>query len=77
MVIESKEKMRARGIRSPDRAEALMLALSRPPQKYEYIPVRRSVSPTGGRPYEDEDRPRSRREQLEAVFGRLGRWRGF
>jgi hypothetical protein len=31
--IESKEKARERGVRSPDRAEALMLALGRPPVK--------------------------------------------
>lgn len=40
MKIESKEQARARGFLSPDRAEALMLALCKPPQKYEYIPVR-------------------------------------
>jgi hypothetical protein len=38
--IESKEQARARGLLSPDRAEALMLALCKPPQKYEYTPVR-------------------------------------
>jgi phage terminase large subunit len=32
--IESKESARARRIPSPDRAEALMLALCKPPQKY-------------------------------------------
>ena len=36
MQIESKESARKRGVRSPDRAEALMLALSKPPIKYEY-----------------------------------------
>jgi phage terminase large subunit len=38
--IESKENARARGILSPDRAEALMLALAKPPQKYEYYSPR-------------------------------------
>jgi hypothetical protein len=40
MKIESKEKARARGVASPDRAEALMLALCKPPQKIEYYPIR-------------------------------------
>jgi hypothetical protein len=38
--IESKESARARGIPSPDRAEALMLALCKPPQKYEWHSIR-------------------------------------
>lgn len=38
--IESKESARARGVPSPDRAEALMLALCKPPQKYEYYSLR-------------------------------------
>jgi hypothetical protein len=38
--IESKESARARGIPSPDRAEALMLALCKPPQKMEWTSVR-------------------------------------
>lgn len=38
--IESKESARARGVPSPDRAEALMLALAKPPQKMEWISVR-------------------------------------
>lgn len=38
--IESKEQARARGVPSPDRAEALMLALCKPPQKMEYLSVR-------------------------------------
>jgi hypothetical protein len=36
MRIESKEQARTRGFLSPDRAEALTLALCRPPQKFEY-----------------------------------------
>jgi phage terminase large subunit len=37
--IESKESARARGIPSPDRADALMLALCKPPLKYEYYSI--------------------------------------
>ena len=40
MKIESKEQARARGVPSPDRAEALMLALAKPPIKYEYHSIR-------------------------------------
>ena len=40
MKIELKEEARARGIPSPDRAEALMLALGRPPTLIEYYSVR-------------------------------------
>jgi hypothetical protein len=45
MKIESKELARERGVRSPDRAEALMLALCKPPQVYEYYSIR---NPPGG-----------------------------
>ncbi|MGH7780588.1 MAG: hypothetical protein ACREQR_12255 [Candidatus Binataceae bacterium] len=38
--IESKESARARGVPSPDRAEALMLALCKSPQKIEYYSAR-------------------------------------
>lgn len=38
--IESKESARARGVASPDRAEALMLALCRPPLKIEWMSIR-------------------------------------
>jgi hypothetical protein len=38
--IESKEKARARGVSSPDRADALMLALCRPYQKFEFQSIR-------------------------------------
>jgi len=38
--IESKERARERGVSSPDRAEALMLALCKPPQKFEYYSAR-------------------------------------
>jgi hypothetical protein len=40
MKIESKESARQRGVRSPDRAEALMLALCKPPVTYEYFTPR-------------------------------------
>jgi len=38
--IESKEQARARGVPSPDRAEALMLALCKPPEIFEYYSIR-------------------------------------
>ncbi|MGC2223684.1 MAG: hypothetical protein WA624_15695, partial [Methylocella sp.] len=62
--IESKEAARARGVISPDRAEALMLALCKPPQKFEYysvrdLPTRRQEED----PFDEDDyrSPRSRR----------------
>jgi hypothetical protein len=63
--IESKEQARARGLPSPDRAEALMLALSQLPQKFEYysirdLPLQRSNF--GEPPFEEDDyRPRGSR----------------
>jgi hypothetical protein len=39
MKIESKEKARERGVPSPDRAEALMLALGQQPPEYAFYPV--------------------------------------
>jgi phage terminase large subunit len=54
--IESKESARARGIPSPDRAEALMLALCKPPQKLEWISVRDlGRMRSGPRPSDDYD----------------------
>ena len=38
--IESKESARSRGVPSPDRADALMLALGRPPWKFEILTTR-------------------------------------
>jgi hypothetical protein len=38
--IEPKERARARGVPSPDRAEALMLALGEAPRLYEFISIR-------------------------------------
>jgi hypothetical protein len=55
MKIESKEKARARGVPSPDRAEALMLALSRPPQKFDYTPAPRLRSRFDAPGSDDDD----------------------
>jgi hypothetical protein len=64
--IESKEAARACGVMSPDRAEALMLALCKPPQKFEYYSIRDQMrSGSSELPYDDDDddyrSPRSRR----------------
>jgi phage terminase large subunit len=58
--IESKEDARRRGVPSPDRAEALMLAVSKPPRKYEYFSVRdlprmESGSSSWDRPNHNDD----------------------
>ena len=64
MKIESKEKARERGVPSPDRADALMLALCKPRQKFEYysardLPRLRSGSGAERRTLDDDDpRPR-------------------
>jgi phage terminase large subunit len=63
--IESKEKARQRGVPSPDRAEALMLALGEAPREYAYIPVpsertiqqRKPSSSSYERPDHSGDRP--------------------
>jgi phage terminase large subunit len=55
MKIESKEQARARGVPSPDRADALMLAFSRPYQKFEYIPVPRRRPVFDERRFDDDD----------------------
>jgi phage terminase large subunit len=44
--IESKEQARGRGEPSPDRAEALMLAVCKPPREYGYIPAPQQPRPT-------------------------------
>lgn len=63
--IEAKEKARARGVPSPDRAEALMLALCKPPQRIEYYSARDSQhleQSSDDRLYDDDHgSPRSRR----------------
>jgi hypothetical protein len=46
--IEPKEKAQARGVPSPDRAEALMLALGEESQCYEFISVRELERPALG-----------------------------
>jgi phage terminase large subunit len=78
MKIESKESARQRGVRSPDRAEALMLALCQPPQKFEYFTM--SNPPGGNRafPFDDDFDPDdhiggSRRGFWDAAAGNLGR----
>lgn len=55
MKLESKEQARARGVPSPDRADALMLALSRPYQKIEYTPVPRREAFFDERRFDDDD----------------------
>jgi hypothetical protein len=44
-MIESKEKTRQRGVASPDRAEALMLALGKPMQVVEWHSIRELRDP--------------------------------
>jgi phage terminase large subunit len=69
MKLESREDARKRNVPSPDRAEALMLALSRPYQKFEYrsvhdLPRLRSSL---GEDSDDEDyRPVKRRGRWDA-----------
>jgi len=48
--IESKEKMRARGLKSPDFAEALILAYIEPMENFTVLPVTRADSPLVGMP---------------------------
>jgi len=85
--IESKEGARRRGVRSPDRAEALMLALSRPPQKFEYysessIPRGRGVIPDDDDYDPDDQIGHSRRgrwdslapQSLARYFRKGGAW---
>jgi phage terminase large subunit len=61
--LESKEQARARGVPSPDRAEALMLALCKPPQKIEYRSARdlpSSNAQTGICPFDEDAQARVR-----------------
>ena len=55
MKIESKEQARARGVPSPDRADALMLAFSKPYQKMEYTPAPRRRPVFDERRFDDDD----------------------
>jgi phage terminase large subunit len=87
--VESKEQARARGVPSPDRAEALMLALGMPRVEYGYTPVsdlrgrvREPPRSYGNMPYtqflevpdrEDDDLPLSRRQLDHFASGSLAR----
>jgi hypothetical protein len=65
--IESKQQARARGVLSPDRVEALMLALCKLPEKFEYCSIRdlpHMISGLGEAPDDEDDLP----------VGRRGRW---
>ena len=74
MKVESKEKARARGVPSPDRAEALMLALCKPPQRFEYYSIRdlpRLRQNAGAPPYHPEDYPSPRSRRWDGSIGPL------
>jgi hypothetical protein len=76
MKIESKEDARQRGIPSPDRAEALMLALCKPPQKYEFYSIRdfpRVRSSATGQRYHPEDHPTLGSRRWKGWVGELNR----
>jgi hypothetical protein len=63
MKLESKEQARARGVRSPDRAETLMLALCKPPQKIEFYWIHdlpRLNAQAGICPFDDDAKARVR-----------------
>jgi phage terminase large subunit len=68
IMIESKEKARQRGVQSPDRAEALMLALGKPPEVIEWHSVRE---------LEDPKSPFYNRSDDDDYPGRGRRWDGF
>ncbi len=53
--IESKQRARERGVLSPDRAEALMLALGKPCEPYAYYTI--NNPPVGKNRFDEEDRP--------------------
>jgi len=79
--IESKERARGRGELSPDRADALMLAVCKPPPKYEYtpaLPQQRSGDHLDGGPELDDFisdfAPRRRRELGMLPQGALARY---
>jgi hypothetical protein len=57
MKIESKEDALKRGEPSPNRAEALMLALGEPPEMMEFISVRELPNQARPHPVFDEDKP--------------------
>ena len=83
MKIESKAQAAARGVPSPDRAEALMLAFCKPPIKFEYHSIRdlpRLQSSTSYDPADypnhDDDYPwaRGRRDWEAWAPGSLARY---
>jgi len=56
--IESKEQARKRGLPSPDRADALMLAIGKPPPEYKFYPIpdrQQTRSRSFERPNHDDD----------------------
>jgi hypothetical protein len=67
--IESKEKARERGAPSPDRAEALMLALCKAPPEYDYIPARkpRNIETS----MDNDDQSSGRAWRVRRGFGRI------
>lgn len=73
--IEPKEKARERGVPSPDRADALMLALCKPPQVYEYFSARdlpRRRSGLSEERYDgDDDDCRVKRRRWDGWVGRF------
>jgi hypothetical protein len=76
MKIESKEDARKRGVPSPDRAEALMLALCKPPQKMEFYSVRdlpRMRSAGTGQRYYPEDHPSPSSRRWKGLVGGFNR----
>ena len=79
--IESKELARGRGELSPDRADALMLAVCKPPPKYEYtsaLPQQRAAHDSDGGPELDDfisDFGSRRRTQWDPIAaGSLARY---
>jgi hypothetical protein len=76
MKIESKEDARKRGVPSPDRAEALMLALCNPHQKMEFYSVRdlpQMRSAATGQRYYPEDYPSPSSRRWKGLVGSLNR----
>jgi hypothetical protein len=78
MRLESKESARQRGLPSPDRAEALMLAMCKVHYKFEYIPVpTRRWSSRWTDDLDDDDNPQTRSDRYwNAWIGtRSSAWR--
>jgi hypothetical protein len=75
--IEPKEKAAERGVPSPDRAEALMLALGPPPRVYEFKTARDLDQPRrqgGELPPDDDDIPDFIRGAGGRFGGKKGAW---